>query len=191
MSLKALLTVPQHDAAVAARACRAHGHRDLFAVFSLAAATFNVRDYGAAGNGVANDQPAIQAAINAAIAAGPGNTVSLPAGTYLLATNNSSGNILDINNSTKLTFTGATGTELISSQQTTQLLSMWNNTNLTVENFTVDYKPYAYSQGTITAYSFDSKTVTFTTDPDLISRTAATCFLRVTSLCTFGRIRTA
>jgi hypothetical protein len=48
---------------------------------------FNVKDpaYGAVGNGTANDYPAIQAAYNAAIAAG-GGIVYLPPGTYYLNT---------------------------------------------------------------------------------------------------------
>ena len=44
-------------------------------------APFNVLDYGAVGNGVANDTASIQAAIDAAIANG-GGTVYLPPGTY-------------------------------------------------------------------------------------------------------------
>jgi len=46
-------------------------------------AVFNVLDYGAVGDGVANDQPACQAAVNAAVAAG-GGAVYFPAGTYKL-----------------------------------------------------------------------------------------------------------
>jgi polygalacturonase len=46
-----------------------------------AAGTFNVRDYGAAGNGSSNDTPAIQKAIDAANSAG-GGTVLFPSGTY-------------------------------------------------------------------------------------------------------------
>ncbi len=45
---------------------------------------FNARDYGAKGDGVANDSAAIQLAIDAAIAAGAGRTVSIPAGKYYL-----------------------------------------------------------------------------------------------------------
>lgn len=45
---------------------------------------FNVRDYGATGDGVTNDTAAIQAAVNAAIAAG-GGQVYIPAGTYIVA----------------------------------------------------------------------------------------------------------
>jgi polygalacturonase len=46
-----------------------------------AAGTFNVRDFGATGNGSSNDTPAIQRAIDAASAAG-GGTVQFPSGTY-------------------------------------------------------------------------------------------------------------
>lgn len=58
----------------------------LAAALALAAVsagpTFDVRAYGAKGDGVAIDSPAINAAIEAASAAG-GGTVVLPAGTYL------------------------------------------------------------------------------------------------------------
>lgn len=46
---------------------------------------YNVVDRGAVGNGVADDAPAIQSALNAARDAG-GGTVLIPAGTYKLAT---------------------------------------------------------------------------------------------------------
>ncbi|MFL6145771.1 MAG: glycosyl hydrolase family 28 protein [Labedaea sp.] len=45
-------------------------------------AVFNVRDFGATGNGSSNDSPAIDRAINAATAASGGGTVQFPAGTY-------------------------------------------------------------------------------------------------------------
>ncbi len=46
-------------------------------------ATFNVRDFGAKGDGVTNDQAAIQAAINAAFQAG-GGVVEVPGGVYMI-----------------------------------------------------------------------------------------------------------
>ncbi|MEV6848964.1 glycosyl hydrolase family 28 protein [Actinoplanes sp. NPDC051411] len=46
-----------------------------------AAGTFNIRDYGATGNGSSNDSAAIQKAVDAASAAG-GGTVRVPSGTY-------------------------------------------------------------------------------------------------------------
>jgi hypothetical protein len=44
---------------------------------------FNVRDYGAVGNGIADDTAAIDAAANAA-GGNPGSTVYLPSGTYMI-----------------------------------------------------------------------------------------------------------
>lgn len=49
----------------------------------LPGAVYNVRDYGAAGDGWTNDSPAIQAAINAAAKAG-GGVVYLPAARYAI-----------------------------------------------------------------------------------------------------------
>jgi hypothetical protein len=48
-------------------------------------AIYNVKAFGAIGNGVVNDRPAIQAAI-AAASTGTGGTVIFPAGTYALST---------------------------------------------------------------------------------------------------------
>lgn len=45
---------------------------------------FNVKDYGAAGDGATDDEAAIQAALNAALLS-PGSTVYLPAGTYMVS----------------------------------------------------------------------------------------------------------
>ncbi len=53
----------------------------LWAPLPAHAATFNVRDYGATGNGTTIDSPAIDRAISAANAAG-GGIVEFPAGTY-------------------------------------------------------------------------------------------------------------
>ena len=69
-----------------------HWFANLAAVVSVvvfvalpSAADFNVRDYGAKGDGVAFDTAAIQAAIDACNSAG-GGTVVVPAGTYLTGT---------------------------------------------------------------------------------------------------------
>ncbi|MCO1579948.1 glycosyl hydrolase family 28 protein [Crossiella sp. SN42] len=54
-------------------------------VLAAPGATFNIRDYGAKGDGKAIDSPAIDKAISAASAAG-GGVVEVPAGTYLSRT---------------------------------------------------------------------------------------------------------
>jgi len=50
---------------------------------SIPARTFNVKDYGARGDGSMDDRPAIQKAVDACAAVG-GGTVFMPAGTYLI-----------------------------------------------------------------------------------------------------------
>jgi polygalacturonase len=64
---------------------------------------FNVRDFGAVGNGVANDQTAFQLAVNAALAAG-GGTVYIPKGTYWFP-NPVNATIINVGNG-NLTFKG-------------------------------------------------------------------------------------
>ena len=54
-------------------------------VFSFQTKTFNLRDFGAIGDGVANDGPAFQSALNALAAAG-GGTLFIPEGKYAIAT---------------------------------------------------------------------------------------------------------
>lgn len=66
-----------------------NGNDGLFvdAIVPAAAArapTFNVREFGAKGDGLADDTPAIQTAINAAVKTVGGGTVLFPKGTYLL-----------------------------------------------------------------------------------------------------------
>jgi hypothetical protein len=51
---------------------------------------FDVRDFGAKGDGIFDDRPAIQAAIDASVAGGgDGVTVVIPAGTYIIGTKSS------------------------------------------------------------------------------------------------------
>jgi len=57
---------------------------NLSAIEDKGGQVFNVRAYGAKGDGTTNDTAAVQAAINAANTAG-GGTVYFPAGTYLIA----------------------------------------------------------------------------------------------------------
>ncbi|MDE5650563.1 MAG: glycoside hydrolase family 28 protein, partial [Duncaniella sp.] len=54
----------------------------LMTLSAIAGGVYNVRDFGAKGDGVTLDSPAINAAIEAAVADG-GGQVLLPAGTYL------------------------------------------------------------------------------------------------------------
>lgn len=87
-------------------------------------AYLNVKDYGALGNGVANDQTAIQNAMNAANAQGRG--LWFPAGTYLHSGNLNMTSIHvngDGYNSTNIRSTSATGSTAIQMYGTSPKLS--------------------------------------------------------------------
>ena len=140
-----------------------------------AGSTFNVMNYGAAGNGTADDTVAVQNTINAAIAAGSGNTVYLPAGTYLIAGGPQQNTQITITGSTNLTFEGA-GTEARMLRYTRadlgRCFAVYGNTNVTIQDFSADVQKLpatgqydlGETQGTITAVSRTpgSSTVTLT-----------------------------
>jgi polygalacturonase len=78
------LTSAGSASASAAKASAAKASAATVPAAGQARPVFSVMNYGAAGNGTANDTPAIDAAITAANAAGPGGgIVEFPAGTYL------------------------------------------------------------------------------------------------------------
>jgi len=66
----------------------------------VAQPVYNVKDYGAKGDGVTDDTAAIQAAVNAAVGAG-GGIVAIPSGTYRIVANNPT-----ILNPKRITITG-------------------------------------------------------------------------------------
>ena len=117
---------------------------------------FNVRDYGAKGDGVADDAEAIQLAIDAAIKAGPGRTVSIPAGQYYL------GEVRDGRDKwsyfridgdpQRLTIAGAgpDKTTLLTGGNA-QPFVVRSATDLTIRGFSVDWKTLNFTQGTIMA----------------------------------------
>src|SRR5690242_14152670 len=76
---------------------------------AVAAGTFNIRDYGATGNGSSNDTAAIQKAIDAAAAAG-GGTVRVPSGTYKSANSIHLKSNITIQLDSGSTIVGASGT---------------------------------------------------------------------------------
>jgi hypothetical protein len=74
---------------------------------------FNAKDYGAVGDGVTNDRPAIQAAIDACHTAG-GGEVSLPPGTYLINVHPTLANVgVLLTNNVRLRGSGREATTLL------------------------------------------------------------------------------
>ena len=135
----------------------------LLACSEAQAATFNVTApaYGAVGDGKTDDRAAIQKAINAAIAAGPGSVVSVPAGTYLLA------KPLTIGRAAHLTFKGASRvtTELITTPADGgQVIDIEGCNNVTVADFCIDGQVLNFTQGRITAFDRSLNLITVALD---------------------------
>ena len=124
-------------------------------------ATFNVREYGAVGDGIASDAGAIQKTIDAAIAAGPGNTVLLPAGRYLLPKG------LVVDKAQGLTFTGAPGAPplLLTTPENGFVLSVLHSDHVTINNVANDGQVLNFTQGTITALQATPPAITVRLDP--------------------------
>lgn len=106
----------------------------LFNIPNTLGQTLNVKDWGAIGNGTANDSTGIQAAINAANAFG--GTVYFPPGTYMIGTVLSLGST---SNGVTLQGSGKYTTILRAmSTNTGNVLDIFNCTYVKLEGFTVD-----------------------------------------------------
>ncbi len=127
----------------------------------MQAATFNVANYGAAGNGTTDDASAVQSAIDAAIKAGPGNTVLVPAGRYLISRQ------LTIRNASHLTFTGAPGTlpVFVTTPHTGTVLDMFGSDHVVVNGIANDAQVLNFSQGKVTAFALSPPAITVPLDP--------------------------
>lgn len=105
---------------------------------------FDVRDYGAKGDGSTDDTQAIQKAIDAAAAAG-GGKVYVPSGTWVVSDSDGSGNALAVKSNVTLTGDGAGDTVLKLADggagSTTSLLGVASGSTVrdaTVSNLTLD-----------------------------------------------------
>jgi hypothetical protein len=142
----------------------------------LNAADFRPEAYGAKTDDDQDDAVAIQKAIDAAIAAGPGNTVVLSKGRYRLH-EPKDGRYLTVNQADHLTIRGVPGTILIS-EEIMDLISIKNSVGCALRSLAIDHVRLNFTQGTITAWDAAAKTVTMKIDrgydapdrPDLAKR---------------------
>ena len=149
------------------------------ACLPLQAKVFNVRDYGAVGDGVHDDSPAIAKAIEAAKAqTGEDHVVLLPTGTYRLATTHSAtfkremtdengvpkeltqGGHLLVASASNLTVRGEAGTKLIMTDVYQQGVTVLDSQNVTIEQMSIDYDPLPFTQGLVEAVDLEKKLVT-------------------------------
>jgi autotransporter-associated beta strand protein len=126
-------------------------------VASGAPTLFNVKTFGAMGNGVTDDSTAINNAIQSAIAAGPGSTVYFPDGTYYTDTGGFS-----LNNAKGVTIEGDTNSVLVNGSwgNLGSMLNLNNCSNCVVENLIVQVQPRRFTQGIVTSVAANASSIT-------------------------------
>ena len=109
---------------------------------------FRVGDFAATGDGKTDDGAAIQKAVDAAVAAGPGSRVAFEKKTYRLDWRKNAPYQISLVGVTNIAIEG-NGATLVSHPRN-NLISLRNCSGVSVKGFTVDYDPLPFTQGTIT-----------------------------------------
>jgi pectate lyase-like protein len=139
---------------------------------------FNVRTYGAVGDGVADDAPAIASAIKTASQAAPGGVVLFPKGRYLLTTASkveakspypavqgigatalSGTALIALQDLRDLTLAGEDGTMLIARDTNASVIGLSGCRNVTIRSIAMDYEPLLFTQGTVAAVDANASTI--------------------------------
>ena len=108
------------------------------------------RDYGAVGDGVHNDLPAILEAIDIATSSGVPSKVELdPGKTYLLGPRNDAQSLIQLLYVENFIFDGM-GSELLAEKTANSFLEMRFCTNVQIKNLEFDYKEMMFTQGRVT-----------------------------------------
>ena len=109
---------------------------------------FEARAFGVVGDGVADDRKALQAALDAAVAARCPAAVSLGEGTVCrLGTNAASVAALTLRGATNVTVEGHGATLL--AHPAGRVLTVFESQDITLRDVALDYDPLAYTQGRI------------------------------------------
>ncbi len=128
-----------------------------------AAHMFNVHDFGAKGDGVTDDTAALNAAVTAGIAAGPGAEVFVPRGRYVML-RPKAGAHLHIDGAHGLTLRGEKGSELLGDDPNAHIIALDNSRNTTIKNLTIGQDKYYFTQGTVVAQDPATHTVNLKLD---------------------------
>ena len=126
------------------------------------AGIINVKDFGAVGDGVANDLPAFNAALDALRKPSRiPNTLLIPDGNYRLglAEDPEAKAHLHIEDMKNLIITGETASHLIFASPYHQGILIHRSKNITVRNLTMDYDPLPFTQGIVTAVGIEENMI--------------------------------
>lgn len=125
--------------------------------------TINVLSFGAKGDGVVNDAPALNRAIAEAVRLAPKTTVLIPKGRYHLE--NASGCHLLIRDATGLTIQGEPGTILSAQNPDDHIVKLANCTGTTLKQLILEQEKTYFTQGIIDVMASDGKSCEVTIDP--------------------------
>lgn len=118
----------------------------------LSAATLNAKSYGAIGDGLTDDGPALKSALEALRREKPGSTLLIPSGRYLIKKNETAeknpGNLI-IKGFEDVTITGENNTTLLMGNDELKGLRLLNCKRTTLKDLAVEYSPAPLTQGII------------------------------------------
>ncbi len=124
---------------------------------TTAFANFNVKNFGAKGDGTNNDTSAIIAAFTAAESSNSFTEIYFPSGIYKISSSNAYA--LQFKNLSDLRLKGeGTNSILMVSNPGNGCLGFSYCTNIEIEALTIDYNPLPYTQGTITGVNTNNGT---------------------------------
>ena len=122
----------------------------------------NARDYGATGDGVSDNAPALNRAVAAAARFGSGTTVLLPKGRYHLQS--SPGSHVNIHDAKGLTIQGEPGTILAAQNPDDNIVKLANCTGTTLRQLVLEQERTYFVQGVVDFMSADGKSCDVTID---------------------------
>ena len=119
--------------------------------------TFSVRDFGGLPDSQTESGDAIRAALQAAVKAGPGSEIVLEAGTYRVRPAVPREACFPIHGATNLVVRGAgQATKIVITEPAAGGFSVGPGQQVTLRDFTIDYDPVPFCQGTIRAVDVEA-----------------------------------